>query len=263
MQTDATPACTSLVHGFLKMINTLETLIKYLLLEKLQEASLSAISRSFFFFFLILFIYLFIYFWLRWVFVAAHGLSPVAARGGYSSLRCVGFSLWWFLLLRSMGSRCTGFSSCGTQAQQLWLAVSRVQAQQLWCTGLVVPRHVGSSQTRDRTRVPRIGRQILNHCATREVPRSYFCCEVFIQPIHNPEQLNMFRTWTPFSLSGYQTHPQVHIVISHSKQEGEGSSPGDSGSAQKDQQRARHFHGPSLLVHISISEKKEKYAATE
>ena len=34
--------------------------------------------------------------------------------------------------------------------------------------GLVAPRHVGSSQTRARTRVPRISRQILNHCATRE-----------------------------------------------------------------------------------------------
>ena len=46
-----------------------------------------------------------------------------------------------------------------------------MQAQQLWCTGPVAPRHVGSSQTRARTRVPCIGRQILNHCATREAPR--------------------------------------------------------------------------------------------
>ena len=36
--------------------------------------------------------------------------------------------------------------------------------------GLVAPWHVGSSQTRARTRVPCIGRQILNHCATREAP---------------------------------------------------------------------------------------------
>ena len=56
---------------------------------------------------------LFIYFWLRWVFVAARGLSLVAVSGGYSSLQCTGFSLWWLLLLRSMGSRCAGFSSCG------------------------------------------------------------------------------------------------------------------------------------------------------
>ena len=49
-----------------------------------------------------------IYFWLRWVFVAACGLSLVAASRGYSSLRCVGFSLWWFLLLWSTGSKHLG-----------------------------------------------------------------------------------------------------------------------------------------------------------
>ena len=86
------------------------------------------------------FIYLFIYFWLRWVFVAAHRLSLVAVSGGYSSLRCAGFSLRWFLSLRS--------------------------------TGLVAPRHVGSSRTRAQTHVPCIGRRILNHCATREVPEN-------------------------------------------------------------------------------------------
>ena len=55
----------------------------------------------FLFFFLINY---FIYFWLRWVFVAVHGLSLVAASGGYSSLWYVGFSLRWLLLLQSMGS---------------------------------------------------------------------------------------------------------------------------------------------------------------
>ena len=40
----------------------------------------------------------------------------------------------------------------------------------MWRTGLVAPRHVGSSRTRARTRFPCIGRRILNHCATREVP---------------------------------------------------------------------------------------------
>ena len=43
---------------------------------------------------------LFIYFWLRWVFIAACGLSLVVASGGYSSLRCVGVS------------HCSGFSCC-------------------------------------------------------------------------------------------------------------------------------------------------------
>ena len=76
-------------------------------------------------------------------------------EGGYSLLRCAGFSLQW-LLLWSTGSRSTGFSSCGTQAQQLWH------------TDLVAPRHVGSSRARAQTHVPCIGRWILNHCATRE-----------------------------------------------------------------------------------------------
>ena len=39
--------------------------------------------QSFFFFF-----FKFIFFWLRWVFVAARGLSLVAVSGGYFSLRC-------------------------------------------------------------------------------------------------------------------------------------------------------------------------------
>ena len=51
---------------------------------------------------------LFIYFCLHWVFVAAHGLSLVVASGGYSSLRCAGFSMQWLLLLWSTGSRHAG-----------------------------------------------------------------------------------------------------------------------------------------------------------
>ena len=50
------------------------------------------------------------------VFIAARGLSLVAVSEGCSSLRCAGFSLQWLLLLQSTGSRCAGFSSCGTRA---------------------------------------------------------------------------------------------------------------------------------------------------
>ena len=63
-----------------------------------------------------------------------HDLSLVAVSGGYSSLRCTGFSLWWLLLLQSMGSRpmgsavvARGLSSCGSWA--------------LECTGSVVVAH--------------------------------------------------------------------------------------------------------------------------
>ena len=52
--------------------------------------------------------YLFIYLWLCWVFFSVRGLSPVAASGGHSSLRCTGLSLSRPLLLRSTGSRRAG-----------------------------------------------------------------------------------------------------------------------------------------------------------
>ena len=71
--------------------------------------------NTFFFNKFIYFIYF--YFWLHWVFVAARGLSLVAASWGYSLLWRTGFSLPWLLLLRSMGSRLAGFSSCGMWAQ--------------------------------------------------------------------------------------------------------------------------------------------------
>ena len=76
-------------------------------------------------------------------------------------------------------------SRCGTQAPD-------AQAQQPWLTGPAAPRHAGSSQTRARTRVPRISRQTPNHCATREAPgfpfywhrvacSSLFGCFVFLR----------------------------------------------------------------------------------
>ena len=74
-------------------------------------------------------------------------------KGGHSSSRCAGLSLSRPLLLRSTGSRRAG--------------------SVILLTGSVAPRHVGSSQTRARTRVPCIGRQILNHCATREAQYSF------------------------------------------------------------------------------------------
>ena len=67
-----------------------------------------------------LFKILFIYLFLAVLGLGCCTRALVAVRGGYSSLRCAGFSLRWLPLLRSMGSRSTGFSSCGSQAQQLW-----------------------------------------------------------------------------------------------------------------------------------------------
>ena len=64
-----------------------------------------------------LFMFNFFNFLLRWIFVAVSWISLVEVSGGYSLSQCTGFSLQWLLLLRSMGSRLVGFSSCGTQAQ--------------------------------------------------------------------------------------------------------------------------------------------------
>ena len=76
-----------------------------------------------------------------------------------------------------------GLSYCGAQAPD-------AQAQQLWLTGLVAPWHVGSSQTRARTRVPCIGRQILNHCATREAHPSYYFGRVCV---HLKDSMIMYK----------------------------------------------------------------------
>ena len=53
--------------------------------------------------FFIVIIYLFIYFWLRWIFIAAHGLSLVVESRDYSLLWGGGFSLQWLFLLHSTG----------------------------------------------------------------------------------------------------------------------------------------------------------------
>ena len=61
------------------------------------------ITCTFFIKFSFLKIYLFI--WLCWVFVAACRLSLIAESGGYSVWWCADFSLWWLLLLQSLGFR--------------------------------------------------------------------------------------------------------------------------------------------------------------
>ena len=97
---------------------------------------------------------------------------------------------------------CAGFSSCGMWAQQLWLVGSRARAQQLWSMGLVAPWHVGSSGNRDRTRVPCIGRWILNHCTTREVPLSFYFIQNITLPLKQGTQHS--RVWeSRFSVSEY------------------------------------------------------------
>ena len=49
--------------------------------------------------------------------------------------------------------------------------------QELWLTGLGVLQHVDPCQTRDRARVPFIGRRVPAHCAAGEAPG---CLNVFV-----------------------------------------------------------------------------------
>ena len=113
-------------------------------------------SQSSFYFLKTHLLKIFIYFWLWWVIIAVPGLSLVAVNGSYSLVAACQF------LVVEHSSRHSGFSSCST-----W-------AQQLWHTSLDVPKHVGSSQTKDQTSVPYIARWILNHWTTREAPQSLF-----------------------------------------------------------------------------------------
>ena len=76
------------------------------------------------------------------------------ASGGHSSSRCAGLSLSCPLLLWSAGSRRAG---------------SVIVAHGPSCSAAC-----GILPDQGSTRVPCIGRQILNHCATREAPVNIF-----------------------------------------------------------------------------------------
>ena len=72
----------------------------------------------------------------------------------------------------------------------------------MWLAGLVAPQYVGSSRIRAQTRVPRIGRRILNHCATREAPliefnvkRSTFFLHVAQQAAELSESSGSWLLW--------------------------------------------------------------------
>ena len=104
--------------------------------------------------FIYLCIYLFIYLLFLNLFMAVLGLHFCVRAFSSCSKRGP-------LFIAVRGPHYRGVSCCGAQAPD-------ARAQQLWLTGLVALQHVGSSQTRAQTRVPCIGRQILNHCATRE-----------------------------------------------------------------------------------------------
>ena len=95
-----------------------------------------------------------------------------------------------YLFMVALGLRCCVqvFSSCvergllsSCSARLLTAVASLVEhglqvhrPQELWLTGLVALQQVESSRTKDRTRVPCIGRWNLNHWTPREVLLSVF-----------------------------------------------------------------------------------------
>ena len=94
-------------------------------------------------------------FWVCWVFVSAQGLFSSCSERGPLFIAVRGPLTVTASLVAEHRLQTRRLSSCGSR-------------------GPAAPRHAGSSQTRARTRVPCIGRQILNHCATREARRRPF-----------------------------------------------------------------------------------------
>ena len=101
--------------------------------------------------------------------------------------------------------------------RQLQVPGSTAQPQQLWCTGLVAPQHVGSSQTWDGTHVPCIGRWILNHWTIREVPDLGLNSSVHAQAC--PTLCNLLDCSPPGAsvLRVFQTRILEWVAISHSR----------------------------------------------
>ena len=88
----------------------------------------------------------------------------VAASRGISSLQCTGFSL-------------SSVSCCGAQTLSTWApVVAACRCSSYGARALATLQYFESSLTRDQTCVPCIGRQILIHCATREVLVTIFKC---------------------------------------------------------------------------------------
>ena len=108
-------------------------------------------------------VFLFIYFlWLCWGFVVAWACLWLWQVGGTV---CCG----------ARASHCSGFFSRRAQASVVVAPRYRAQVQWLWRRGLVAPRHVGSSQSRHRTCVSCIGRQIFFFLTTEPAGKPHSC----------------------------------------------------------------------------------------
>ena len=130
------------------------------------------------------------------------GFLCCGGGGGYSSLRCAGFSLRrlpWLRStgsgLRSTGSGRTGFSTCSTWAQE---SHSIVVVHRLCYS-----QNVESSQTRDWTHVPCTGRRILYPLCHQRGPR----LTLLSNPIHPSVSSNGPRRASTYKHKSFQPIP--------------------------------------------------------
>ena len=124
-------------------------------------------------------------------------VSLVMVSGGYSSLQFRPSHCSSFSYFRAWDLECMDFSRCSKWTQELWLAGSRARAQWLWHRGLVALWHVESSWTRDWAHVSCTGRQILIHCATKEVLPEVFQSQI---PSEQSRLHNFAEFWNIFAL---------------------------------------------------------------
>ena len=95
----------------------------------------------------------------------------------------------------------------------------------MWCTGLVAPRHVGSSWTRARTRVPCTGRRIPNH------------------------SISVFS----FNVTHTPSHPHTHRSAPLNSTNCQNSiSSIDSAHVQGDSQKKNPLDGPQVQLQLCI-----------
>ena len=92
----------------------------------------------------------------------------------------------------------------------------------MWRTGPPASRHVGSSQTRVQTRVPCIGRWILNHCATREALSQIILMRAPLSlvrrplPIHSHSANVNFPKWKSDHVTPLLKTPQCSLPTTES-----------------------------------------------
>ena len=132
--------------------------------------------------------YLFIQFWLHWAFIPVRELSLVAGSGGYSLSWCVDFSLNWFLLQWSTGSR-------------EWASVAVLHGFHCSTDMQDFPRSEIEPMS------PALGRQVAICCTTREVQLSFASSSIF--PYDTTETLTNRDPKTSEETISHSTHCKI------------------------------------------------------